>query len=300
MNCESCGFQNRAGILFCEECGARLGTKSCPDCGFENRPDVSFCEECGYAFAPEVETAKPMIETKSCPDCGFENRPDVSFCEECGYAFAPVIEAVESVIETKSCPDCGLENRPDVSFCEECGYAFTPVIEVPEAVIETKSCPDCGYDNRPEVSFCEECGYSFVEEPVVVEMQAQRKTVRVRRKPDGKRRRVWTFAGVAGVAVLAVVISLAWPYFRQPVNDFTPIQEELENAAVTTAVESAQQYADWVVPDSAELEMIDTEAGQAFMITFDSEPVNAEGSFSPQLIIIIDPITGETTYMEAP
>ena len=46
MKCPRCQSQNREGVRFCEECGARLVT-SCPSCGAELLPDKRFCGSCG-------------------------------------------------------------------------------------------------------------------------------------------------------------------------------------------------------------------------------------------------------------
>ena len=50
MKCASCGFDNREGVKFCENCGEAMEAKTgrfCPDCGHQNRPGVKFCENCG-------------------------------------------------------------------------------------------------------------------------------------------------------------------------------------------------------------------------------------------------------------
>ena len=63
MNCQSCGFANRSGLRFCENCGAALVLSQpvaapvsvCTNCGAQNRPGVRFCEMCGTdlgLFAP--------------------------------------------------------------------------------------------------------------------------------------------------------------------------------------------------------------------------------------------------------
>ncbi len=79
MQCNQCGFDNRAGVKFCEECGTELpkpAGMTCENCGFENRPGVRFCEECAHELI--------QLEKIICPHCRFENRPGIRFCEECG------------------------------------------------------------------------------------------------------------------------------------------------------------------------------------------------------------------------
>src|SRR5262245_16976284 len=46
MQCRRCRSQNRDGVRFCEECGARLGP-TCANCGSELVPDQRFCGACG-------------------------------------------------------------------------------------------------------------------------------------------------------------------------------------------------------------------------------------------------------------
>ena len=53
MQCRRCQAQNRDGVRFCEECGARLAL-SCASCGGELSPDKRFCGACG---APVASTA---------------------------------------------------------------------------------------------------------------------------------------------------------------------------------------------------------------------------------------------------
>jgi class 3 adenylate cyclase/tetratricopeptide (TPR) repeat protein/ABC-type thiamine transport system ATPase subunit len=54
MRCSRCQAENREGLRFCEDCGARLAA-TCPSCGAEFTPGKKFCGSCG---AP-VATAQP-------------------------------------------------------------------------------------------------------------------------------------------------------------------------------------------------------------------------------------------------
>jgi len=47
MKCPKCQFDNREGIKFCEECGAKVELR-CPKCGAEIPPGRKFCGECGH------------------------------------------------------------------------------------------------------------------------------------------------------------------------------------------------------------------------------------------------------------
>jgi hypothetical protein len=60
MKCAHCGFNNREGVKFCENCGESVGVKPekfCPACGHKNRPGVKFCEECGAALGATAQAA---------------------------------------------------------------------------------------------------------------------------------------------------------------------------------------------------------------------------------------------------
>ena len=55
MNCSSCGFQNRPGVRFCEQCGNQMPQEQttettgrfCPNCGQANPLNSKFCSGCG-------------------------------------------------------------------------------------------------------------------------------------------------------------------------------------------------------------------------------------------------------------
>jgi len=51
MRCLECGRENRAGIRFCEECGAGL-EQVCPSCRAAVPLDRRFCGNCGWALSP--------------------------------------------------------------------------------------------------------------------------------------------------------------------------------------------------------------------------------------------------------
>src|SRR2546422_11576264 len=56
MRCAACGVDNRDGVRFCEECGARLEAL-CPACGASVPPGKKFCGACGAAFGPAARSA---------------------------------------------------------------------------------------------------------------------------------------------------------------------------------------------------------------------------------------------------
>ncbi len=67
MKCPRCSADNSAGMKFCGQCGAALGSP-CPSCGSGNPPDHRFCGQCGAPLdwsglqsftAPEALIRKP-------------------------------------------------------------------------------------------------------------------------------------------------------------------------------------------------------------------------------------------------
>jgi class 3 adenylate cyclase/tetratricopeptide (TPR) repeat protein len=67
MKCPECRFDNRVGVKFCEECGAKLDFE-CPRCKAKIPPDRKFCGECGHRLtepsaAPAVDFSEPQSYT---------------------------------------------------------------------------------------------------------------------------------------------------------------------------------------------------------------------------------------------
>jgi class 3 adenylate cyclase/tetratricopeptide (TPR) repeat protein len=67
MKCPECRFDNRKGVKFCEECGAKLEFE-CPRCKAKIPPDRKFCGECGHRLtepfaAPAVDFSEPQSYT---------------------------------------------------------------------------------------------------------------------------------------------------------------------------------------------------------------------------------------------
>ncbi|MGD9043289.1 MAG: adenylate/guanylate cyclase domain-containing protein [Desulfobacterales bacterium] len=56
MKCPKCQFENREGVDFCEECGAKLELE-CPNCKAKIPFGRKFCGKCGYALSESTETA---------------------------------------------------------------------------------------------------------------------------------------------------------------------------------------------------------------------------------------------------
>jgi len=70
MQCPRCQAENRSGLNFCEDCGARLSV-TCSQCGAEITPGKRFCGSCGSPIArqpadrfaaPETNIPKHLAE----------------------------------------------------------------------------------------------------------------------------------------------------------------------------------------------------------------------------------------------
>jgi len=56
MKCPKCQFENREGVKFCEECGAKFEFE-CPACKASIPLGRKFCGECGLKFKEPAETS---------------------------------------------------------------------------------------------------------------------------------------------------------------------------------------------------------------------------------------------------
>src|SRR4030095_2961144 len=63
MRCGECGLENRSGVRFCEECGARLDP-TCAACGASVPLEGKFCGQCGQPLT----AAAPHTATGPAPD----------------------------------------------------------------------------------------------------------------------------------------------------------------------------------------------------------------------------------------
>ena len=59
MRCPQCRFENREGVRFCEECGAKVEQR-CPACGSAVPPNRKFCGACGRPLEA-VSTVAPQF-----------------------------------------------------------------------------------------------------------------------------------------------------------------------------------------------------------------------------------------------
>ena len=65
MKCPKCQADNREGIRFCEDCGAKIELK-CPNCGAEILLGKKYCGECGHnlGIPPEVKPKELSFDEK--------------------------------------------------------------------------------------------------------------------------------------------------------------------------------------------------------------------------------------------
>jgi class 3 adenylate cyclase/tetratricopeptide (TPR) repeat protein len=75
MVCPSCAAPSRAGVRFCEECGARLGI-TCPSCGARVPPGKKFCGECGARLTPPAAADSGVASGRAPDGAGGGARPD--------------------------------------------------------------------------------------------------------------------------------------------------------------------------------------------------------------------------------
>jgi len=99
----------------------------CLTCGFDNRTGVRFCENCGEELVIPVSEIKAS-QDQACKACGTGNSPDFLFCENCGAPLnaEPVASPVSiAKVQFIYCPNCGRKNSSEHRFCEACGTSLT-------------------------------------------------------------------------------------------------------------------------------------------------------------------------------
>ena len=84
MLCPGCRAQNREGVKFCEDCGARLGPR-CPSCGAEVLAGKRFCGTCG-AQLEAPDGSRCAAEARAPDSPGEERRwATVLFADLAGF-----------------------------------------------------------------------------------------------------------------------------------------------------------------------------------------------------------------------
>ena len=57
MKCSACGYENREGAKFCEDCGTQLSWV-CPKCGQQLGSQAKFCGFCGNKLTADAESER--------------------------------------------------------------------------------------------------------------------------------------------------------------------------------------------------------------------------------------------------
>jgi ribosomal protein L40E len=82
--CSRCGASNPAGLRFCEQCAAPLGTTEAK-AGVERDVEQTLAPgrlpESRVAVKPTSQAAPEVV--KICTRCGAQNSPNMRFCEQC-------------------------------------------------------------------------------------------------------------------------------------------------------------------------------------------------------------------------
>jgi len=111
--CPKCQFENREGVKFCEECGAKFELE-CPACKAGIPLERKFCGECGYELSKSAEAASPK-----------GNEPDTQISE------LPPKETIPTPIPTE-----GERKHVTVLFSDLTGYTAMSEKLDPEEVKE--------------------------------------------------------------------------------------------------------------------------------------------------------------------
>ncbi|MEE9609978.1 MAG: AAA family ATPase, partial [Desulfatiglandales bacterium] len=116
MKCPKCQFENREGVKFCEECGAKFELE-CPACKANIPLGKKFCGECGYDLSKSTEAASLK-----------ENEHDTQISE------SPPEETIPTRI-----PAVGERKHVTVLFSDLTGYTAMSEKLDPEEVKEITS-----------------------------------------------------------------------------------------------------------------------------------------------------------------
>jgi len=130
MKCPKCQFDNREGVKFCEECGAKMELK-CPKCGAEIPLERKFCGKCGQKLEAKevIEKVEPSIE-------GERKQVTVLFSDLSGYtAMSERVdpEEVKEIMSQVFAEITSIVNRYDGSIQKFMGDAVVAFFGVPKA-----------------------------------------------------------------------------------------------------------------------------------------------------------------------
>lgn len=97
-----------------------------------------------------------------------------------------------------TCPKCGKELEDGAKFCEGCGAQISASV----------FCPSCGAENGTEFAFCQTCGASLTAEaaPAAPAEKKLNPLAGILEKLKQLPKKVWMFAGIGVVAVIAIIV----------------------------------------------------------------------------------------------
>ena len=104
-----------------------------------------------------------------------------------------------------TCPKCGKVLEDGTKFCEVCGA------QIPEKVF----CSSCGAENDAQCAFCQTCGAKMAADVASEQAAAPAAPVKEKENPlagvleavKKLPKKIWMFAGIGVVAVVAIVVS---------------------------------------------------------------------------------------------
>lgn len=192
--CPQCGVYVEEGLMFCDNCGARLATEmghipatdlinleegkvetvgpKCVDCLTPFEAGAAFCMECGARLprAARVKGARPswtepvvQVQEAPAPTDGASGQP---------LPLEPVV--VAPVVELARCPWCAGDIEAGGRFCELCGFELaSPNGDRSRSVSVAAACAECGTEVQAKAKFCESCGAPLMREEVGPAPQAE-------------------------------------------------------------------------------------------------------------------------------
>ncbi len=150
--CSCCGMVLSKGLMFCTNCGTRVGVSNDPS-------------RVAAPAAPEANEVSFAKEESSCTNCGMPLAKGLMFCTNCGTkaenkSFSDNVRTAPSATAKKICSCCKAELADGLAFCTNCG---TKVENAAPAEKENASggarlCISCGKEVPAGAKFCINCG----------------------------------------------------------------------------------------------------------------------------------------------
>jgi len=192
--CPACGFTNKEGMKFCNECGGKMeqtSTYKCHACGHTNNASMAFCGECGAKRGqPSVAPGDDPLSGLTPEQLAMIPPEQREMIKNMSKGQQPASQTQPAKQETYKCAACGHTNNASMAFCVECGakkgQPADPVIDPlsmltpeqramipPEQLAELQNmdkgssdltCPSCGHANKKQTKFCMECGAKMSSE----------------------------------------------------------------------------------------------------------------------------------------